>query len=289
MSRTSAKIIADNESIEGVRITTFEVTYPRFIMAEINTHRTIAKSSASSRAIPVKRRIEDVMKYPFVPAVFGKNKRGMQAGEAISENDHRKAFEIWNTLVSVSLQAAAAFEKIGVHKQLANRVLEPYAYATTVLTATEWDNFFNLRAHPDVQPEFQELAYLMRKMYDANVPYSFQGAHVPYTTAEEAASLEINTLYRVSAARCARVSYLSLETGEPSTVEEDLALCDRLLKAGHMSPFDHVATADTRADNEWKHPGLHRHFYGWIPLRVSIEGANPSRRFAVPGSISSGT
>lgn len=281
---TSAKIIADNLSADDIRITTFEVTYPRFIMAELNTHRTIAKSSASSRAIPVAKRIHDVAAFPFIPAVFGKNMRGMQAEEVVSDREAAEARQIWQELISTSIKAAILFEKLGVHKQLANRVLEPYAYATTVLTGTEWDNFFKLRNHPAAQPEFQELARLMEEAYDSNVPYYNQNAHLPYIQPDEE-HLDVAILRRVSSARCARVSYKSLETGKPSTIAEDERLCIRLMEQGHMSPFDHVATADKLISREpdgklsWERKEDHRHFYGWIPYRVELEGLTPSRRF----------
>ncbi len=281
---TSAKIIADNLSADDVRITTFEVTYPRFLMAELNTHRTIAKSSASSRAIPVVKRIHDVASYPFIPAVFGKNMRGMQAEEVVSDREAAQARQIWQEMIGLSLKAAMMLEKLGVHKQFANRVLEPYAYATTVLTGTEWENFFKLRNHKAAQPEFQELARLMEETYKSTVPHYNQNAHLPFIQPDEE-QLDISILRRVSSARCARVSYKSLETGNPSTIDEDEKLCIRLMEEGHMSPFDHVATADrliTREHDDklvWERKEDHRHFYGWIPYRVELEGLSPSRRF----------
>lgn len=283
---TKAEIIADNESPDGVRITSFLVTYPRIILAELNTHRVIAKSSASSRALPVKKKIAEVAAYPFIPTLFGKNKKGMQADETLNEHEHRQALEVWNTMITASLKAAALLEKLGVHKQLANRILEPYSYTTTVLTGTEWSNFFKLRDHADAQPEFQELAHLMKVQYDTNVPYYGQEHHLPFVRESED-NLTLVEKRQVSAARCARTSYLSFETGFDSSTAEDLALCQKLINVGHMSPFDHVATAD-KIDGYlpgdrplWVAPEDHRHLYGWIPYRVELEGHTPHRRISL--------
>ena len=283
---TSAKIIADNESPEGVRITTFEVRAPRIILAEINTHGVIAKSSESSRAVPVTTRIEGVLADPFIPSIFGKNKKGMQADEFLNEREHDEAFKLWRTAMMGSIAVARQMAALGVHKQLANRLIEPYSYVNTVLTGTEWDNFFALRNHADAQPEFQVLASLMQTLYNTNVPYYGQTEHLPYVTDEEVAQHGVAIARNISAARCARVSYKSHKTGKPSTAEEDIALCGDLIKHGHMSPFDHVAFADRRISSEptgeviWERATEQGRFYGWLPYRAVFERDKPTRRRA---------
>lgn len=272
-----AKVIMDslNPSYDKSRITTFEVCAPRFLLAEINTHRILAKSAASSRAIPVKKRIEMVRQSPFIPESFGKNKPGMQADEALDKDDQEIAEGIWKNAITSAITYAEEMVSISVHKQQANRLLEPFCFYTGVITGTEWENFYNLRLHPDAQPEFQKLAGLMKEAHDASTPIK-RDWHHPYAEGL-IENLGIHTSAYVSAARCARVSYRTFD-GKMSEVDDDLRLCQDLIKGGHMSPFDHQAMADNlyRSGKNlfWSKPAEHRQYYGWIPERVYIERRN---------------
>lgn len=273
MSYTNVKIIADTLGNGRARITTFEVHCPRFLLAELNTHRIISKSAASSRAIPVAKRIEMVEKEPWFPAQFGKNKPGMQADEALTDEDDKHARMIWNNGIQAAIVTAEGLNTVKTHKQHANRPLETYAYVDIVLTATEWDNFWTLRTHSDAQPEFQELARVMKDAYASSVPRHSM-YHLPYTD-DCPKQMTLEELFYISAARCARVSYKTQE-GRSSTLEEDLALCKRLLDGGHMSPFDHPARADhVYMDDKnvrwWNAPTKHRQYWGWMPYRVDVE------------------
>lgn len=274
---TSAKIIADTNIIgyEEARITTFEVTFPRYLLAEMNTHKVLAKSCASSRAIPVAKRIEMVRQKPFIPSVFGKNRPGMQAHETLSEEDIEKARWEWIGSVADAVRRAEALDKLGVHKQQANRILEPYTYVTDVITGTEWSNFFWLRASELADPEFENLALMMQDLWLNNKPKtSFY--HLPYCDGIEN-QYDLETLFLISGARCARTSYTTFE-GKISNPEEDVELCrNKLIPSGHLSPFEHAASADdvfwdnNRLGWYWKRPSDHRHLYGWIPYRVEVE------------------
>lgn len=272
MTQTSTVILKDTINNWGARITTFEINAPRFLLAEVNTHRVIAKSAASSRAIPVKKRIEMVRNEPFVPKTFGKNRAGMQATEELTDNDAMAAMSAWLAAADAAVMYAAELEMAGVHKQQANRVLEPFTYFQGVLTATEWDNFFRLRNHGDAQPEFQELASLMQEQYERSTPI-LNEVHLPYSD-DLPYGNDLKTAMMVSSARCARVSYKTF-SGVTSTPEEDIDLCDKLISAGHMSPFDHVAITDSAVLREagyfWENPRDHRHLWGWRPFRVEIE------------------
>jgi thymidylate synthase ThyX len=311
--KVAAKIIADTMGLAGARITTFEVVAPRFLLAEVNTHRAIARSAASSRAIPVMKRIEMVKASPFVPSAFGKNKPGMQADEELSEREARMAAVIWGDSAARMIEAATSLAELGVHKQQVNRILEPWSYYAGVMTATEWDWFFKLRNHPEAQPEFQELAGMMEALYRANEPkvteINGRRLHLPYVTTDDLAALSgrfmiapsemVGAAFAVSAARCARVSYKTHD-GRPTTLEEDHELTLRLVKSGHLSPFDHPAEADVLVSGikpnyvwdgqdglarYWKRPRDHRHFWGWIPRRVEVEvelGVRPSRDSFAP-------
>jgi len=272
MSQTSAKIIKDTINSWGARITTYEISAPRFLLAEVNTHRVIAKSAASSRAIPIKKRIEMVREAPFVPKTFGKNRAGMQATEELTDGDALAAMSAWLAAADAAVMYAMDLEMAGVHKQQANRILEPFTYFQGVLTATEWDNFFRLRNHSDAQPEFQELASIMQRLYETSTPV-LNEVHLPYSD-DIPAGNDLRTAMMVSSARCARVSYKTF-SGVTSTPDVDLDLCEKLISSGHMSPFDHVAISDSATLRDgmywWDAPRNHRHFWGWVPYRVHVE------------------
>lgn len=291
---TTAKIIADTKSRAGVRITTFEITYPRVILAEVNTHRLLSKSSASSRAIPVVKRLEAmdagmVWKPQFDGAVA--NKPGMQSTEKLADDMVGPARMIWDDYIYEAMEAARQLNATGVHKQYVNRMLEPFMYQKTVVTSTEWDNYFKLRDHSDAQPEFQDLAGKMKLAFERSTPKLARitdgiEVHLPYydesvdgailsSFATNNTTETAEGAYLVSAARCARVSYNSFETGKRSMKGEDLKLARQLVESGHMSPFDHAAMADEivtkMSARYWSMPQHHRQFYGWIPHRVEVE------------------
>lgn len=272
---TRAKIIADTVSAQGVRITTFEVEAPRYLLAEINTHRVIARSAASSRAIPIEKRIRMVEDHPYVPAVFGRNKPGMQSDEALDGTEAYQANAFWMQARDSAVESAKRLKAVGVHKQQANRILEPFCGYTGVMTGTEWDNFFKLRAHAEADPGFEILATKMRDLYETSTPRE-NGVHLPYVDDVTLDELDgcVESAMQVASARCARVSYKTFD-GKTSTLDKDVELCERLISSGHFSPFDHVGYADTtetRTDGTyWSNPRSHRHFYGWIPFRVYIE------------------
>lgn len=237
----AAKIIADSIA-EGVRLTTMEIVFPRIVLAEFNTHRMFSRNSASSRAIPVDKRIAAVRENPFVPESFGKNQKGMQAEATLDEQQSKHAEYRWREACHNALYSAKELAELGVHKQLANRILEPFSWHTVVVTATEWENYFNLRISSLAQPEIRRVSELMRDAMHASTPepLGMFGWHLPYISAEDhAASVGIGDLARISAARCARVSYLTHD-GRRDLVE-DLRLADNLATNRHMSPFEHVA------------------------------------------------
>lgn len=273
MTLTTAKVIAKSLGNAGAVITTFEVYAPRFLLAEINTHGVLSRSAASSRAIPLSRRIAMVESEGFVPETFTKNKKGMSADEDLSPEADAHAKDIWLTARDMMVGQARELEALGAHKQQANRLLEPFAYVHAVITGTEWDNFYKLRVSPHAQPEFRELAGLMQMAQDWAKPKASM-YHLPYTDNCDP-MLPLEKLFYVSAARCARVSYRTFD-GVFSTVDDDIKLCNRLLADGHMSPFAHPATADLvvlgeNGDRYWNAPKKHKQYWGWIPYRVDVE------------------
>lgn len=145
MSKISATIVADSKDKNSNRITSVLVTFPRFILAELNTHRMFSRNSASSRAIPFEKMLQSVMDNPFIPIAWQKDHKGMQGTEYITG-------EVEKSLVINHLRArdyavlyAKANAGFGATKQLCNRLLEPFMWHTVLITATEWENFFALR------------------------------------------------------------------------------------------------------------------------------------------------
>lgn len=252
----SVRILADSTA-QGVRITTFEATFPRFILSEFNTHREFSRNSASSRAIPVERRIAQVRRTPFVPETFGKNQRGMQSTEALFDADAYAARESWLRAMEVCANEADYQRALGVHKQYANRLIELWGWHTVVVTATAWKNFFALRTHRAAQPEMQIIAKMMKEAYDASepAPLIVGDWHLPYVTSEELMMLEAFrppageqqeawetlqlAMVKKSVVSCAAVSYERQLTER--TLEQVAARHDDMTKNAHWSPFEHQA------------------------------------------------
>lgn len=269
-----AKIVADSIGPNGVRITTYVLTYPRFIHAELMTHRVFSRNASSSRAIPVKKQIQMVIDNPVIPLAFTKNKAGMQGGEALTGEQEAAAVAAWLEGRDRAVESANKLADLEVHKQYANRILEPYAHITVVLTATEWDNWFALRCHYMAQPEICELAMQMYKLHQDNTPTQLEAGqwHLPFIQDDdwELDAISVSTLLiKRSVARCARVSYLNHD-GTASTLDQDLALHDRLLGSApvHASPAEHQAQA---TNDEHLRSGNLR---GWVQYRKTIPGEN---------------
>lgn len=233
-----ATVIADSISEAGVRITTMELEYHRYIHAECMTHRMFSRNAASSRAIPVAKMIELVEKAPATPIHWGKNQSGMQAKEELDQITAEGAKEHWRIGSLNATHIANSMSMIGAHKQIVNRLLEPFQMMKVVVTATEWDNFFWLRDDEAAQPEIQELARCMKKAMDGSKPVLLKAGqwHLPYADGIE----DLDTALKFSVARCAAVSYRN----DTMTIEKAEKIWDMLLSGGkvHASPFEHQAT-----------------------------------------------
>lgn len=264
----SAKVIADSISPLGDRLTTLECTFHRFILSELNTHRKFSRNSASSRAIPVRKIIDQVIQNPAIPLKFPQEQPGMSGGADLNEMDRAKAEAFWIAAGADAVETAKKLIALGVHKSVVNRLLEPFMWHTVVVTSTEWDNFINQRIS-GAQPEMMELAAKIKSALDNSVPTAvlYGGLHLPYVTEEELnpvrSDLNIEALIMLSVARVAGSSYNRL--GETREIAKDLALYDRLRTASppHWSPFEHVATP-----SEIVTPGaIAGNFDGWHQLR----------------------
>ena len=275
------KIILDSVSPDGARLTTLTAKYPRFIHAEMLTHRVFSRNTASSRAIPMAKLRQQVIDDPVIPIHWGKNQPGMQAAEELDMIGRQWCEYVWFHSRAEAVFTHQRLEELGLHKQVANRILEPFLWTTCLISSTTWDNFLTLRRDKDAQPEMQKIAGMIGDALDASKPVE-RMLHIPFWTEEEdsrlsaLSSLHVNMgtlptpfldlLYRVSAARCARVSYLNHEGARDTT--KDLELADRLISSRHWSALEHPAKAC---------PGQHGNFRGWKSYRKEFAGESGER------------
>lgn len=277
----SAKLIADSRiPIDGTRIATFELTYPRFIHSEFMTHRVFSRNAASSRAIPVRKTIEMVRQGPAKPIHWGANQKGMQAdGESESsvwlyhekgenfyfheqdeESEHTYYFEklreytreeAWEYAAHMAAHVAEKMSEAGYHKQVVNRILEPFQFMKTVMTATEMQNWFHLRDDPDAQPEIRELARAMSQCIQGSEPELLDNGewHTPYVNHcelpdgevgyyidqdGETVSLSLEEALKVSSSCCAQVSFRLLD----ESLEKAKMIYDKLVNSEPIHCFD---------------------------------------------------
>lgn len=254
---------------------TFELVYPRYIHSEFMTHRVFSRNASSSRAIPVKRMIEQVRNNPVIPPKVFMNQKGM-VGETEADPVTTTAFHVlWEEAAENACKTAEMMERLGIHKQHVNRILEPFKFIKVIVTATDWDNFFVLRLAPDAQPEIRELA---SAIYNEMVRYHNKDVGVleldkehivvslPYITDEDIKEIgkeEYHLLMKISAARCARVSYNNHDGSKPD-IKKDLELYEHLYSSRHMSPMEHACIRD---EDYRKNANL----TGWKSLRYLIE------------------
>ena len=260
-----AQIIKDSVNSVGNRITTWVLTYPRFIHSELMTHRAFSRNASSSRAIPIEKMIKAVEDNPAMPEYWGLNQKGMQASEEADKEQIAEAKKRWLLARDNAVAQARHLLDVGLHKQIVNRVLEPFTHMTVILTATEYGNFFALRAHKDAQPEFQILAHKMLELYNNSKPQSLgEGEwHIPFS--ENMPDVDVATKIKIATARCARVSYLTFDG--KIDVAKDIELHDQLSTSGHWSPFEHVASSAPLYEQTGN-------FVGWLQYRKHFANEN---------------
>jgi thymidylate synthase ThyX len=267
----TATVIQDSVCYRtGTRITSFELEYPRFIHSEFMTHRLLSRNAASSRAIPVSKLISLIENKCATPIEWGKNVKGMQATEQLDLPSVIEASTLWRDIASTTCDTARRFDSLKLHKQIANRILEPYQMIKVVCTATTYDNFFHLRKHPDAQPEIKELATVMWKALKESNPIGLAAGewHVPYIQRED---MEVGLNYfiwedqdnlekevvkryltreeaiKISASCCAQVSYRILNTDIDKANDIFAKLVES--KPVHASPLEHQATPMSNLTN----------------------------------------
>lgn len=278
----STRILLDSISPAGRRLTTWELQYPRFVHAELMTHRLFSRNSASSRAIPVEKMLQRIMDDPALPVFWGANQKGMQAAEELSPETIEKVKAIWLRLRDQAVAGARELMELGLHKQLCNRPTEPWMFITVIVSATSFDNWFHLRDHWQAQPEIAWVAKDMHEKYKESKPTQLRVGdwHMPLIESNDCIHAiamaqshhgnAVEILKKVSTGRVARVSLLTHDGKRD--LREDIALHDKLLAGQdsgdplHMSPFEHIAVA---LEDPNQQSG---NFRGWGQYRKTIKG-----------------
>lgn len=276
VAEPDARIIADSIPPGGPpRLTTMQITIHRFVLAEFNTHRVFSRNSASSRAIPLETMLQRCGDNPAFPLALPAEQPGMSGGDHLEGKALEDAMTliqtVWeNTIAEIDYYIQSHPDKATrLHKSVVNRLLEPFMWHTIIVTSSEWDNFFSQRCTPQAQPEIRATAELMRDALESSSPkhLGYGDWHLPFVglNPDDGGLSTIDKL-KVSAARCARVSYLTHD-GQRS-VEADLKLFDETLaKYGHWSPLEHVATPLIYPQS--MHVGNFGH--PWVQLRAMVE------------------
>jgi hypothetical protein len=258
VSQIKATVIAHSKSaVNGKEIITFELEFPRLILAEFNTHNALSKNASSSRAIPVAKMLEQVRNSPAMPVRFGKKNKGMQDAGEHNElvNGAYTATEWWNLAALSASKFAEAFDEAGYAKQICNRLIEPFQMMKVVMTATDLNNFIWLRDHPAADPTIEVLAKAIKAAKDVSTHVVLKPGewHVPYYSCgywseEENGKDHIGTSLQdaltISASCCAQVSFRSLD----DSIEKAYSVVQKLNLGGvdsepvHASPLEHQAT-----------------------------------------------
>ncbi len=289
-----AKVVLASKPTNGAApVITIHARYPRVIHSEIMTHRVFSRNARSSRAVPVATMLKEIRETPFVPWHWGKNQKGMQASENFGPEEVAELKAAWLVARDNAVNSAEGMSDFGVHKQIANRLIEPFSFIDTLITSTSWANFRHLRDHKDAEPHFQDLAKMFAEAID-NAAYEELRPgqwHLPYVPHWERADIvkaitgktweedwdqaDNLAMAKISVARCARISYKPFDGN--GSIEAELERYEKLVGSDplHASPAEHQATPDTfdaqYPGAEWDNPHLAGNLGpGWIQYRKSL-------------------
>jgi hypothetical protein len=303
MTTISAKTILRSRHAqdEQLVLSTLLLKYPRCIHSEFMTHRVFSRNAASSRAIPVEKQIQAILDDPYVPLHWGANQKGMQATEECNAPVMLRyagtdflAYtreQAWIEARNRAIEIARAFAEAGYHKQLVNRIIEPFSHIMVLVSGTEWNNLLALRDHSDAEPHFGILAREIRRELDRtdNIQELNPGQwHTPFVSRPGPDRVATDDDIKMSVACCASTSYKTVD-GYDMTMERAIALHDRLVGSTplHASPCEHVAQVDRYItggssayqpkNSGWDHPGEHGNFTGFRQYRKMLKNE------AVPG------
>jgi hypothetical protein len=267
-------------------LSTLLLRYPRWIHAELMTHRAFSRNAASSRAIPVEKQIDAIRADPAMPIVWTKNEPGMQGYTLMEPWEIAAAKAAWLRNMESDIDDAKALHALGAHKQIVNRLLEAHMHMTVLVSATEWENFLELRDHEAAEPHFQLLAREIRNcLQDPVQTLQPDQWHLPFIDNKDRYDADVmvgglEALKVLSVARCASTSYKTVD-GFDMTISRAMGVYTKLVKSDpiHASPFEHVALADswwtdltgqTPGGGSWTHGEQHGNFKGFRQLRFLL-------------------
>lgn len=262
----SAEVIADSINPNGDRLTTMKVVAHRFVLAEFNTHRVFSRNSASSRAIPLEKQLERVKTDPAWPLSWPTEQPGMQGGNELDGYYQKWAEGLFlkardAVVLEIEKYINATTKECRLHKSYVNRLIEPFMWHTIIVSSTEWDNFFAQRCSPLAQPEIRVAAEAMERAISKSTPVVREVSwHLPLVSEDLRARVGDVTGAKISAARCARVSYLTHEGVEDPVKDIDLYKRLRYARPPHWSPLEHPAKPSVEGDKT-------ANFVGWTQLR----------------------
>lgn len=305
-TKISAKIVADSVCPRGHRITSMVLVFPRYILAEFNTHRMLSRNSASSRAIPFKKMVHAVKSDPFIPLQWMKDHKGMQGNEFLKGFKAKLCSFFWILASRMAILMARILHMTGLTKQLCNRILEPFMWHSVLVTATEWDNFFFQRANKGADIHMQVLAHAMLDTMNSYIPVKKKEGewHIPFqgeinddlviplvspdTNSEQSLWDAVEPLFiKIATAKAARISYTSVGQEQQEDYAADIKLHDKLWDYPHPSPFEHCAQVPTQYEYNANrvttcikynvpvyHLGVFGNFYGWKQYRKMLPNEN---------------
>lgn len=283
--RSISAFVVEDSKVGNNRLTSLVLKFPRTVLAEFNTHRVFSRNSASSRARSVKATIKEVIENPYIP-LWTINKAGMSghwasprveaeatevylAGrdaavrtalallvgsdriEGFGRDDKEIASrysEVVDYYYDHMYSGTGAEPDFGlsVHKQVLNRVLEPYMFHEVIVTSSYFDNFLKLRDHNEADPAIWGVSHLLGEAIAHSEP-TISEIHAPFSSNLEK-TLILGQPWPVarphlikSAMESAQISYNDKSRAIKSTATAERG--ESLLTAGHLSPFEHVAVA----------------------------------------------
>jgi hypothetical protein len=265
-------LAATYNPVSDTKMISFLVDFPTVLLAELRTHRILTQGSLyehseldnfnlsanSARAIPHNRYLQKVIDNPFVP-IWTKQQSSM-SGEMIANTENVN--DLWHIAKDEAISVYKSLIYENAHKQNANRLLAPFAWTTCILSGTEWENFFRLRTAPEAQPEFREIALILKGLYD-NADWRISQYHIPYfseieelyfddihkiVSKDESLGIYSDYFMKVSASFCAKLSYNTQD--KPDTLEKHMSRVYDLTAHKHQEPFSHQAVAMNQDEYE---------------------------------------
>lgn len=274
VDRTKAELLAYSSSWVGTNVATFLLTIPRVMLPELTRHRNFSFSVESSRAKSIEKVIEDIVKNKYYPD-WTINKKGMSGDKLSDINQRKRANEkvdfLANTIINVV--ELSLKDELGIHKQNANRYLEPFQYIDVIVTGslTDWLAFLELR-HPQgdlinkcedsephginysfpAQSEIQNIAIkVWNILKDAEPNYLEPGEyHLPYRLENDERVYTIEEQLSYASSKCATISFgnHSEDNKTKANLDNTNRLYKRLINHKHWSPLEHCLRVPTKEE-----------------------------------------